>query len=230
LLEEIEHVSPDVVLTSECFLDGYIAEDDKVSRIDLRNFAIPDVSSPYISSVCSWSKRNRSWIILGCSRLVEQDVRNSALILNRDGNLVDVYDKIHCQKHDRKFVAGNCLPVIQSDFGLFGIMICADRRWPETVRTLALKGARVIFNPTHGMHDERNLAMMRTRSYESEVFIIFTHPAQALITGPGGEIITNEESDSIPYVVTTINLSEAEAARNADLAHLKDRRVDVYEM
>ena len=48
------------------------------------------------------------------------------------------------------------------------------------MRTLALKGARIIFNPTYGMHDRH---MMQTRSYESEVVIAFCHPAQSLVTG-----------------------------------------------
>ena len=72
--------------------------------------------------------------------------------------MVGSYDKTHCQNTDAKYLEGRSLPVFQSDFGTFGVMICADRRWPETVRTLAAKGARVIFNPTYGMHDARKPA------------------------------------------------------------------------
>ena len=110
---------------------------------------------------------------------------------------------MHCQTHDLKYTAGGSLPVFGADFGPFGVLICADRRWPETVRTLALKGARVIFNPTYGMHDERNLHMMQTRSYESELFIAFTHPQQALLTAPTGQVICNETRDDVSFVVNT---------------------------
>ncbi|MBN1876360.1 MAG: hypothetical protein JXA33_19200 [Anaerolineae bacterium] len=75
-----------------------------------------------------------------------------------------------------------CLRPISGRLGSF----CADRRWPETVHTLALQGARVIFNPIYGMHNDLNRCMLRTRAYESEVCIAFTHPGQALITGPRG--------------------------------------------
>ena len=92
-------------------------------------------------------------------------------------------------------------------------MICADRRWPETTRTLALKGALIIFNPTYGMCCDLNLAMMRTRAYESEVYIVFTHPQQALITGPEGEIITNINSKSKSYVITEIELEKVKHIR-----------------
>ena len=107
-------------------------------------------------------------------------------------------------------------------------MICADRRWPETVRTLALRGARVVFNPTFGMHDERNLRMMQTRSYESEVFIAFTHPEQALITGPRGQVVSNETSGDVTHAVCEVDLAEADEVRAAPMAHLRDRRPEVY--
>ncbi|GAF67210.1 unnamed protein product, partial [marine sediment metagenome] len=151
-----------------------------------------------------------------------------ALIYDRAGELAGAYDKTHLQSHDEKYLPGDDLPVFDSDFGPFGVMICADRRWPETVRTLALKGARIIFNPTFGMHDERNLCMMRTRSFESEAFIAFTHPQQALVTGPKGQVVANQVGGNITYAVCEVDLSEADAVRAAPTAHLRGRRPDIY--
>ena len=73
-------------------------------------------------------------------------------------------------------------------------MICADRRWPETVRALALQGARMIFNPTYGNYGEMNNCLMRTRSFENSVLIAFTHPSQSLITAPRGRIVEDHMS------------------------------------
>ena len=109
------------------------------------------------------------------------------------------------------------------------MMICADRRWPETVRALAIKGARIIYNPTYGMHDETNLRMMQTRSYESEVFIAFTHPQQSLVTDPNGSIVVNNEDDEDSITISEIDISLADQVRSGESAHLKDRRPDVYE-
>jgi predicted amidohydrolase len=138
-----------------------------------------------------------------------------------------MYDKLHLQKHDHKYIPGKHLNVYGSDFGLFGVMICADRRWPETARTLTLKGARVIFNPTYGMHGDLNLCMMRTRSYENGIFIVFTHPEQSLITGPNGAVVCNNEDKSQTYTVTEIDLSKALADKSG---HIVDRRPDVYKL
>jgi len=232
LLMEILHrreESLDVVITPECFLDGYIAREKEVTEKDLFSYSLDPGNSPYGEEIKKWAKKENCWVILGCTRQEEKKVYNSALVFNRAGNLVGWYDKIHCQTHDRKFSPGSRLPVFSSDFGFFGVMICADRRWPETVRCLALKGARIIFNPTFGMHDERNLAMMRTRSYESEIFIVFTHPRQALVTGPEGEIITNETNKSRKLVVTEINLDRVDRVRAGECSHLRDLRQEVYQ-
>lgn len=138
-----------------------------------------------------------------------------------------MYDKTHIQTHDHKYLPGKHLNVYDSDFGVFGVMICADRRWPETSRTLTLKGARVIFNPTYGMSGDLNLCMMRTRSYENGIFIIFTHPGQSLITGPNGAVVCNDRDENRKYTVTEIDLSKAPA--NAG-GHIVDRRPDIYNL
>jgi len=230
ILGEIAPHAPDIVVTPEAFLDGYIATLESVSKEQMPNYAIDPERSESSRYASQWSCEHGSWLIYGCSRRVAQGVANSVLIYNREGSLAGVYDKVHLQLHDEKFVAGNALPVFESDFGFFGVMICADRRWPETARTLALKGARIIFNPTYGMHDERNIAMMRTRSYENESFIAFTHPSQSLVTGPDGDILQNNECDNDHFAITEVDLSIADMARKEGLAHLHGRRPDVYEL
>ncbi len=220
----------DVVVTPECFLDGYVSTEKHVTRDSMLEYGVDPAASPYVKEAAAWAAANETWLVFGCVRLEAGSAYNTALIIDRGGRLIGHYDKTHCQTHDRKFTPGDSLPVYRADFGLFGVMICADRRWPETVRTLALKGARVIFNPTYGMCDELNLRMMRTRSYESEVYIVFTHPRQALITGPGGEIVCNDESAHARYTVTTVDLGEVDRKRAGPSAHLKDRRLDLYEL
>jgi N-carbamoylputrescine amidase len=107
-------------------------------------------------------------------------------------------------------------------------MICADRRWPETVRALALKGARVIFNPTYGNYGEMNNCMMRTRSFENEIIIAFTHPAQALITAPRGRVVEDHMSPHRTWAVTEIDLAEVDEKRASEKSFLATRRPDVY--
>jgi predicted amidohydrolase len=190
-------------------------------------YAIDPQTSGYSQSVSRWAKQNKAWVIYGCTRKAAEGVFNTALIYNRRGLLVGMYDKLHLQTHDHKYTPGKHLHVYESDFGPFGVMICADRRWPETPRTLTLQGARVIFNPTYGMHGELNLCMMRTRSYENGIYIVFTHPGQSLITNHRGAVVCNNEDKNKTYTVTEIDLSRAPANKGG---HIVDRRPDVYKL
>lgn len=228
VLAQLAGQDVDVVVTPECLLDGYAANQASVTREDLLGWAIDPATSDITRDISAWCADRQAWMILGCTRREGERIFNSALVYDRAGRLAGVYDKLHCQTHDQKFTRGEKLSVFESDFGPFGVMICADRRWPETVRALARAGARVIFNPTYGMHDELNLAMMRTRSFESEVFITFTHPRQSLVTGPRGEVIRNATGSEGDYAVTAIDLVEADRARQGPMAHLRDRRTDLY--
>jgi omega-amidase len=228
VLKDIEDShNVDVVVTPEGFLDGYISTEKSVSKDDMIKYAINPLTSRYTQVVSDWAKRNKAWVVYGCTRKAANGVFNTALIYNRAGGLVGMYDKLHLQTHDYKYIPGKHLNVYESDFGLFGVMICADRRWPETTRTLTLKGARVIFNPTYGMHGELNLCMMRTRSYENGIFIVFTHPGQSLITGPKGEVVCNSKDKNQAYTITEIDLSKALANKSG---HIVDRRTDVYRL
>jgi len=230
VLGQIRECGPDVVVTPECFLDGYVVTEERVDAGSLAQYAIDPEDSRYVADASRWASQSGAWLILGCTRRGHDGAYNTALVLDRGGRLVGMYDKVHCQTHDGKFRAGNRLPVFGSDFGPFGVMICADRRWPETVRTFALGGARVIFNPTYGMSDARNLCMMQTRSYESEIWIAFTHPGQALVTGPMGDVLTDERAPNVPFAVSEIDLEEVDRVRAGPSAHLRDRRADVYRL
>jgi predicted amidohydrolase len=228
VLREVGRDPVDVVVTPEGFLDGYISTEEQVTAENIRQYAVDPENSPLVAEVSQWAREHAAWVVLGCTRSAPEGVYNTALIFDRQGALKGIYDKTHCQLHDHKYLPGQRLAVFNSDFGPFGVMICADRRWPETVRSLALQGARVIFNPTYGMYGERNLWIMRTRSYESEVFIAFTHPLEALLTDPEGEVVVDETSEQIRFALTTIDLAAADKRRARESSHLKDRRTDLY--
>jgi predicted amidohydrolase len=221
----MKDVHVDVVVTPECFLDGYIASDPSTSAEELRRFAIDLRTSPYARDVSEWARTNAVWVVYGCSRLAGSGVLNSAVVYDRTGRIALIYDKLHLTDEDVKFVPGQALTAFDADFGRCGVMICADRRWPETARTLALQGSQIVFNPTFGFRGALNTCLMRTRSYENEIYIAFTHPSEALITNPLGRVICRETSRATRFVVTEIELGERRR-----FSHLDYRRPDVYRL
>ena len=233
LLEILDRVAPqhpDVVVTPECFLDGYMVTKPEVNRRTVRRYGIDPKESDIGKAVSAWAKENQAWVILGCTRLLEKGASNSAVVYNRSGRYVGAYDKTHCRGHDQKFVVGNELPVFKADFGKFGIVICADRRWPESIRTLALKGAEVIFNPTYGQCDEKNKWVMRTRAWESETPIVFTHPRQSLVLDAKGNVLIDETDPNTGYSVCEVNLTNVRKLRADKSSFLNQRRPDLYKL
>jgi predicted amidohydrolase len=128
--------SPDVFITPECWLDGYAAPDKASTPEKLREVAQPLEGSPYLDKVAELAKKYNMWICFGFSSLEDGKLFNASGLWNREGELVGVYHKTHIQTHDRQYDLGMSLPVWDSEWGKLGMMICADRRWPETVRTL----------------------------------------------------------------------------------------------
>lgn len=222
ILQRVSDPDVDVFITSEGYLDGYVVTEEGVTKENITDYGVKE---EHLNQISEFSLKRNAWFVLGCIQSTDEGGKNAAFIFNRKGKIVDRYYKVHC---DRKYVPGSELPVFESDFGKFGVMICADRRWPEVVRTLALKGARIIFNPTFGFRGSKNEYMMRTRSYESEIYICFTHARESLITNPSGDVEARLISNVDGFLIHDIDLKVVDASRDREDAHLRNLRPEVY--
>ncbi len=222
MLEFASKQKADIFVTPECWLDGYAASDKKSTPARLREIAQPLTGSKYLDRVAAEARQRSITICFGFTSLEGGKIYNASGLWNDHGELVGVYHKTHLQTHDLQYEFGQELPVWDTPWGPLGIMICADRRWPETARTLRLKGARLILNPTYGMHHEANEWWMRTRGYENQCFIAFTHPQVGFVVGPKGNVI--DKRDEQPGVL----ICEVDLSRAKDDNHLKDRRPELY--
>jgi len=73
---------------------------------------------------------------------VESVLYNSAVLVGPDGELLDVYNKIHLRGEERMaFREGYKLPVIPTEIGNIGLTIGYDLAFPEVSRSLALAGS-----------------------------------------------------------------------------------------
>lgn len=224
-LEAANAKRADLFITPECWLDGYAAPDRGSSPERLRTVAQSLESSPYLERVAREAREREMWICFGFVSVEDGNIYNAAGLWDSSGRRVGVYHKTHLQTHDVQFSRGENLPVWPSPWGPLGMMICADRRWPETARVLRLQGARLILNPTYGFYSDLNEAMMRTRSYENECFIAFAHPRLSLVTDPRGSIAAKCLSDKPGILIAEMDLGKATTDK-----HLDDRRPDLYQI
>ena len=223
LFEQAQERGVELICTPECFLDGYVAPDSE-GFSDERFMSIAESvdGGEYIGRTRALAAKHGVHIIFGFTEAADEGAYNAAAFIGPDGEVIGVYHKTHLLDHDEVYLKGESLPVYDTAFGKIGIMICADRRWPETARTLRLKGAELIMNPTYGMHHLDNEWWMRTRSYENEMFICFAHPEVALITDPEGKVAAKLESNLPDVLVHDIDLSEI---KDEMFSH---RRPDIY--
>ena len=223
MLEKSSEAKAALFVTPECWLDGYAASDKASTPEKLRAIAQSLDTSPYLKRVACEARARSMAICFGFVSEEDGKIFNAAGLWGADGNLIGVYHKTHLQEHDLQFAPGEALPVWPTPWGPLGIMICADRRWPETARTLRLKGAKLILNPSYGMHGDMNEMWMRTRAYENQCFITFVHPSVSLIVDPKGNVAAKKEGDKPGILVCTLDLTRAK-----DDNHIRDRRPELY--
>ncbi len=177
--------------TCECYLDGYYMAEADQEGFDwnrMKAHAQELNKSSYLDRVRRKAAELSLHMVFGFVLKEDDRMWNAALLVDDHGEDIGVYCKTHLRGHDRHFTRGDALETFDTKLGRIGVMICADRRWPEVPRTLKLKGAEVIVNPTYGKWHEFNEWMMRTRSYENELYIAFCHPRVSLICGPTGDL------------------------------------------
>ena len=231
LAEPLSASKVDVLVTPECFLDGYMVRDkERCTRAKLKACSVSGSEDPALERAARLARSLHSYLVVGAS---EKDaggvIRNAAYLLDRGGQPVGAYYKtMPCEF----YVPGDALPVFELDFGVVGVVICADRRWPENMRCLRLKGAEMILVPSWGWHGEGNTAILRTRAYENGLPVCFAHPRQSLICLPDGNVGAILESNHPGVLIHDVDLSQNPKAKQtkgkASSLPVQNRRPELY--
>ena len=111
-------------------------------------YALADKEGETTKSLLSSLAKELSVNIVGGSvvRSDGEDVKNTCYVYSRSGELVASYDKTHLfspMDEDKYFKKGDHLSLFSLDGVKCGVIICYDIRFPELVRTMALKGMDV---------------------------------------------------------------------------------------
>jgi len=131
----------------------------------------------FIAQVADICSRFRMYGVLPVIERRGDRLYNTAVILDRDGQAVGRYDKVHLTPDEREnwgLTPGSTYPVFELDFGRIGVMICYDGCFPEPARILALQGAEVIFFPSlQRSYPEDQLALqVRARAADNFVYVV----------------------------------------------------------
>jgi predicted amidohydrolase len=105
-----------------------------------------------------------------------------------------------------------------------GVLICYDRVFPEAARTLALRGAEVVFVPNAGPLCANRVAQVRTRAFENQLAVaVANYPggAQGGSSLGGGSLVCDGiafDPDGSPRDHTVAQAGELPAVLTADVS------------
>jgi predicted amidohydrolase len=179
---------------------------------------------------------------------VESVLYNSAVLIGPDGDLVEVYNKLHLRGEERMvFREGFKLPVSETEIGTIGVMLGHDLAYPEVARCLSLEGAEIILTLANWEAGEMGAwgTYLRARALENGIFMVGTnrvgtdatlhYGGETQIIGPRGQVMatlidhthpdTGEPQDG--FIITKINLDEVREVREEQLM-IQNRHPTMY--
>jgi predicted amidohydrolase len=138
-----EAVGVDILCCPEAVLGGLADHSDRPA-----DFAL-DVASGQLSTLLSpLSSRTVTTIVGFTESGPERQLFNSAAVY-AEGEVVGLYRKMHPAINRSVYEPGAAAPIFHVGGLVFGIVICRDSTFPELARSMATRGAAVLFVPTN---------------------------------------------------------------------------------
>lgn len=167
---------------------------------------------------------------------------NVQTLVERDGSIVATFKKVHIPGHehhepDRPFQhaeryyfepSPDGFGVWRAFGGVVGMMICNDRRWPESYRVMGLQGVELILcgynTPIHYVPDPsqdilqgfHNALVMQAGAYQNGTWVVGVAKAgceegvellgQSIIVAPSGQIVAQSLTTDDELIVASCDL------------------------
>jgi predicted amidohydrolase len=208
------------------------------------------VPGPTINLMSQRANEHGVYIAFGMvtKEKVESVLYNSAVLVGPDGELVDVYNKIHLRGEERMaFREGFKIPVFETELGTLGLMLGWDLAFPEVARSLALDGAELlcVMANWESSNIEEWKTYLKARAFENAVFVAganrmgedvtLTFGGESMVIGPRGQVFASLTDEVDPetglplegYTVARIDLDEVRKYRE-EFQTLQTRQPAAY--
>jgi predicted amidohydrolase len=239
--ELLSHQEADLIVLPELATSGYLFS----SLLEVEKAAEDAFNGVTAQLFKKLARQNNTSYVVGIAEKAGNKFYNSSILINPDG-YIGLYRKTHLFFEEKLwFSPGN------TGFQVFrakndvkvGLMICFDWIFPESARTLALKGAQIIAHTANLVLPWCQQAMI-TRSLENRVFsatsnrtgiekngdkeLHFTGMSQIL--NPQGHIL--KRLDKVQATVQFVEIDPEDALNKNVTQHnhlFQDRRTEFYE-
>ena len=191
MVREAARGGAEIVCTTECFLDGYAIADKSIPLERYRSLGEQIPGGKYYERLRQLADELNITLIAGMTEALDEKRYNTAVVVAPDGQLLGKYHKQKLGHEIVRNTPGDRSPVFATERGKLGLMICADRRSRDLVGRLREGGANFLLCPSGGMFGSSyNDPVVQARSRETGRHIVFVHPAEFLVTGPDGSILS----------------------------------------
>jgi len=176
------------------------------------------------------AKKYGIWLLPG-SIFEKRDgkIYNTATVINPEGEIVTRYSKMFpFYPYEVGVTPGTEFCTFDvPDVCRFGVSICYDMWFPETVRTLAVMGAEVILHPTMTGTIDRDieLSMVRTMATVNQCFFFDVNgldtggSGKSIVCGPDGRII-HESGETEEIFPLELNIERVRRSRELGVLRL----------
>jgi predicted amidohydrolase len=179
-----------IVITTECFLDGYAVADRTIPLVDNRALGEAIPGGAYFQKLAALAKELKIYLIAGMMEADGDERYNTVVLIGPDGKIIGKYHKQKLGHEDGRNTPGKLSSVFATPFGKVGVMICADRTEPTMVRRFCDNGADFLICPSGGMFGPKtNDPIVQARARENKIPIFFVHPVEFLVTARDGTIV-----------------------------------------
>ncbi|NQT16268.1 MAG: carbon-nitrogen hydrolase family protein, partial [Planctomycetes bacterium] len=130
-----------IVVTTECFLDGYAIADKSIPLETYRALGEPIPDGSFYRRLAALAAELKIHLVAGMMEADGQRRYNTAVLIGPDGNLVGKYHKQKLGHEHVRNTPGDASLVFATPYGRVGMMICADRTREDIVRRFREGGA-----------------------------------------------------------------------------------------
>jgi len=167
---------------------------------------------------------------------------NRAQIINPNGKLVAIYDKVHLfglMNEDKYFVNGKKISIFNINGITSSCVICYDIRFCEIIRKIALSEVKLLFVSAEWPHPRLDhwRTLLIARAIENQIYVVACNRVgktgkniffgHSMVINPWGDVVAELHEEKENIITVNINLTIVEKIRK-EMPIFKDRRPEVY--
>jgi predicted amidohydrolase len=213
------------------------------NRADTLAKAQTEESHAMLAACRASARETGAWYLLGSIQVrvpMEEQLRNRSYLIDSSGGIVASYDKIHMfdvelsgvggqsYRESSTYKPGERTVLAETPWGVLGMTICYDLRFPYLYRDLAHAGAVMLSIPSSFTVPTGRAhwhTLMRARAIETGCFVfapaqVGTHKGSnrktyghSIAVAPWGEVLVDAGAEEAGFVIAEIDLTKVAEAR-----------------